>query len=369
MGYDIVLEVKYFTKFEEKKSNVKAKSYLIQELENLGIQLYLKSKVDENDECEECYLLGVDEKVCMKTAEQMKLKRRLKDDIRQWQVYTRKNALEFEDEFNSGERVRILQHLLDDLRTPPKEKAHGDCEIPMPYLQDDALLHKGMEFGMISKLYPLHEDIEREDLMENWVKDKSFTKNQPLDKIRLYYGDQVGFYFGFLECYTTWLIIPSILGCIVFITQIVWGVENPFTALYAVVMAIWATSFLEYWKRTESDISWRWGLFELGDIERERAGFRGDREYDEIEEKYVTTFSNMNRAKRYMFTIPTIFAALIAVVAITFGFFQLKVSSFEYVSGTCKRKCRHGLLRILPKKKDGRATLYILVCCQQYFIH
>jgi hypothetical protein len=41
-------------------------------------------------------------------------------------------------------------------------------------------------------------------------------KYQPLDKVREYFGEQIGMYFGWLGYYSSALIIPAILGLIVF---------------------------------------------------------------------------------------------------------------------------------------------------------
>jgi len=45
----------------------------------------------------------------------------------------------------------------------------------------------------------------------------SFTKPQPLDRIREYFGEKVALYFAFLGFYTSWLWSASIVGIIVFI--------------------------------------------------------------------------------------------------------------------------------------------------------
>ena len=43
---------------------------------------------------------------------------------------------------------------------------------------------------------------------------------QPLDSVAEYYGESVAFYFAYLAFYTRWLIVPSLLGIVVFFFQV-----------------------------------------------------------------------------------------------------------------------------------------------------
>ena len=47
------------------------------------------------------------------------------------------------------------------------------------------------------------------------------TNMQPLNFIKNYYGAQFGFYFAWLVHYTGQLLIPSLVGIIIFIIQLV----------------------------------------------------------------------------------------------------------------------------------------------------
>lgn len=45
--------------------------------------------------------------------------------------------------------------------------------------------------------------------------------NKPLDYVADYFGEKQGFYFAWLVHYTAWLLIPSVLGILIFVVQIV----------------------------------------------------------------------------------------------------------------------------------------------------
>ncbi|KAL3315919.1 Anoctamin-1 [Cichlidogyrus casuarinus] len=79
--------------------------------------------------------------------------------------------------------------------------------------------------------YPLHEpkpkyrldgDKEGENvrimLGKHWASWKRVFKEQPVDYIRLYFGEMFGFYFAWLGYYTMWLVVPTVVGIIVFLS-------------------------------------------------------------------------------------------------------------------------------------------------------
>jgi anoctamin-1 len=126
-------------------------------------------------------------------------------------------------------------------------------------------------------------------------------KLQPLDYIRDYYGERIALYFAWLEFYTLMLVPVSLIGIIVFIYGTsLWNrdpiskdicdkslkivmcplcdklcdfwylstackmakmarvVDNGATVVYAIIMSLWATLFLEFWKRKEFQYRFRW---------------------------------------------------------------------------------------------------------------
>uniref|UniRef100_A0A158REV8 Anoctamin n=1 Tax=Hydatigena taeniaeformis TaxID=6205 RepID=A0A158REV8_HYDTA len=141
-------------------------------------------------------------------------------------------------------------------------------------------------------------------LSDQWGTLRRMVKYQPLDYIRLYFGESVAFYFAWLGLYTYWLIPVSIFGLLVFClsaidisddrivedvcihgsefvmcptcnqrrckfwllnascfaTKMTHLVDNIGTVLYAVFMAIWATLFMENWKRYQNVLGHRWNV-------------------------------------------------------------------------------------------------------------
>ena len=85
-----------------------------------------------------------------------------------------------------------------------------------------------------------------------------------MSTIKNYYGEKVGLYYAWMSYYTAWLMIPAIGGLALTIYQIVIAdVDTIFTTLYALLVSIWVTIFIERWKRKSAEISLKWGVSHL----------------------------------------------------------------------------------------------------------
>uniref|UniRef100_A0AC35U6X5 Anoctamin n=1 Tax=Rhabditophanes sp. KR3021 TaxID=114890 RepID=A0AC35U6X5_9BILA len=181
--------------------------------------------------------------------------------------------------------------------------------------------------GTYCAAYPLHERLSRKDpvikvsdmtdrelLFKHWGSFKAFFRFQPLDLIKRYFGTKFGLYFAWLGYYTKLLIFPAIIGLIVviagvstyhndipsndicgtdgigsttflcpscekycdftklsdscFYSKLTYIFDNNYTVFFAIIMSIWATLFLEGWKRFHAELAWKWGLLDF-EIEEE----------------------------------------------------------------------------------------------------
>uniref|UniRef100_A0A8C3U852 Anoctamin n=1 Tax=Catharus ustulatus TaxID=91951 RepID=A0A8C3U852_CATUS len=165
--------------------------------------------------------------------------------------------------------------------------------------------------------YPLHDvrmhfyqSISLLLLYQEWARYRVFYKFQPIDLIRKYFGEKIGLYFAWLGLYTEFLIPSSVVGIIVFLYGCVtiesdipskemcdqrnaftmcplcdkfcdyWNLssacatarashlfDNPATVFFSIFMALWATMFLEQWKRLQMRLSYFWDLTGLEEEE------------------------------------------------------------------------------------------------------
>jgi hypothetical protein len=86
--------------------------------------------------------------------------------------------------------------------------------------------------------------------------------------VKNYFGEKFAFEYAFLIHYEAWLIVPSILGIMLFFYQLdrfrISGefkesLDSPLNGLYGVFIAIWATAFVESWTRKQKTIQYIWG--------------------------------------------------------------------------------------------------------------
>ncbi|NXD11340.1 ANO2 protein, partial [Nothocercus nigrocapillus] len=147
-------------------------------------------------------------------------------------------------------------------------------------------------------------------LYQEWARYGVFYKFQPIDLIRKYFGEKIGLYFAWLGLYTEFLIPSSVVGVIVFFYGCItiesdipskemcdqrnaftmcplcdkfcnyWNLssacatarashlfDNPATVFFSIFMALWATMFLEQWKRLQMRLSYFWDLTGLEEEE------------------------------------------------------------------------------------------------------
>jgi len=169
--------------------------------------------------------------------------------------------------FSSAQQLQIIMEVLE------AKEAFGGC---------------GLNFGKLIKeetilqWYPAHDEKELEFLKEHWGRFglmwpwKSFT-NQPLERVREYFGTRIALYFTFLGVYTWQLVIPTLLGILTFIVD--FATDGPDAKagvpLYSFTVILWNTLLLETWKRKEITCAWLWGTIGFESEEDARPDFEG----------------------------------------------------------------------------------------------
>uniref|UniRef100_A0A8C5R0H2 Anoctamin n=1 Tax=Leptobrachium leishanense TaxID=445787 RepID=A0A8C5R0H2_9ANUR len=195
-------------------------------------------------------------------------------------------------------RIRIVHFILHKTSIKTEE-----------YLED--LIKR----GVFETVFPLHalEDLCGQKLKQKWARWRDVIYTQPVSEIREYFGEKVALYFAWLGWYTIMLFPAAIVGLVVFLYGFVhfnsslisqeicaanttimcplcdkycpfWPLsdtcmyakvthlfDNEGTVFFAMFMAVWATVFLELWKRQRArDVS-GWNLYNWDEDEEELA--------------------------------------------------------------------------------------------------
>ena len=139
--------------------------------------------------------------------------------------------------------------------------------------------------------------------------------SQPLDLIAEYFGENIGFLFAYTAFYTRWLVVPSLLGLVVFGFQLREKTLDHWLCLpYGVFIMIWACFMLTYWRQTQSMLAYRWGVLDFEVTETERPQFHGQKVPDEITGEERKQFPAWRRVCLYLCTTPVLLSFIAAVL-------------------------------------------------------
>ena len=119
----------------------------------------------------------------------------------------------------------------------------------------------------------------RGTLMSSWAKTtlheffarSSWLPDQPLDDIRDYLGEEIAFYFAFLQSLTWALLAPAVFGILPMAYGLYRGsMDNVFTSLQAPFCLIWVFAFIKHWRRRSRQLAFAWQVENYAEVERLR---------------------------------------------------------------------------------------------------
>ncbi|NXR52070.1 ANO9 protein, partial [Hippolais icterina] len=194
-------------------------------------------------------------------------------------------------------RIRVVHFILQNTVTSDLEK-----------LQD--LMKK----KVFEAAFPLHKEEKITTILnEKWARWSVLFKEQPIEEIRGYFGEKVALYFAWLGWYTYLLAFAALAGlatvaagatvfsssqvskeicdanttimcplcdqnCSFWVlsdtctyAKVTHMIDNEATVVFAMFMAIWATVFLELWKRERATVVKKWNLYGWDEEEEELA--------------------------------------------------------------------------------------------------
>lgn len=242
-------------------------------------------------------------------------------DMMKQDIFSDMNELEnfqskdvhIDDLLTVTERQNIVKHELENIRASPK-----DTSIPgypnIELYEGQSIIHVCLKANIVKQIYPLHDKESLKKLGASWY--LSLLNKQPFDEIREYFGEAVSMYFSFLGYYTFALLLPMTLG---FVQLLVSAETVPF---FCVVNVIWATVFLELWKRKSNELAFKWGTIGMTSLDEPRPNFYGHMGKDHVTGRLQPQYPRYKtNVKMYLVSIPIVFLCMI-------GAFIMMLASF-----------------------------------------
>ncbi|PAV75659.1 hypothetical protein WR25_15161 isoform C [Diploscapter pachys] len=284
--------------------------------------------------------------------------------------------------FPSAERVRMVYDLLTRAHygspyRDHKDRVHyrfGIDRLMANYTYTSAFpLHQ--ELRSRPEMQPTGPESQREMLYIYWASWRNLIKYQPLDSIKRYFGTKIALYFAWLGYYTRSLYLASFVGilCVIFgmwnvdqdivsndicgrdgigaktiicpycedycdfqrlnsscaYAKISYLFDNGMTVIFAALMSVWATMFLEGWKRYHSEIAWKWGLMDFvveEELVRPDFQFRvKTRRYNPVTQQDEPFLSGKKKAANWIASSATVLFFIVLVLATVFGMVVYRV--------------------------------------------
>ncbi|XP_029849538.2 anoctamin-8 [Ixodes scapularis] len=277
----------------------------------------------------------------LRGAEELKLRKLVKEEFgggHKEFLYEEQGCFEgvqdSEHFLSSQERQSIVFYFLNSLRA-----REGDVLQGVYFMEGQSIVQRCLSENLVSQVLPLHHTGDLNRLKRDWV--LAFLKLQPLDDICSYFGVKIAIYFAWLGHYTWALIVPAVAGTALFLlcywsTQ---ATEDLCFVLFSLLNMLWATLYLESWKRYSAELAYHWGTLDSQSelLTEPRPQFTGPPGRSPVTGRLEPMYPSWKRNLfRYLVSVPTVTLCLVVVVASMFLVFEFQAWWDER---TLKRHC------------------------------
>ena len=178
----------------------------------------------------------------------------------------------------------------------------------------------------VTSVFPLHNPRTNQNLLLHLSK-RFFLSPDDLDQIRNLWGTKVAFYFAFIQDYFLSLTFPCVAGVLA------WAFLPKYSLVFAVVIGIWCTVFLEYWKIREIDLSIRWNTRGVGKLKVNRPQFQYEKEVVDDAGRTQQIFPRWKRIARQLVAVPFLILSTILLTSVIVTVFALETFIVEGYDG------------------------------------
>jgi hypothetical protein len=190
---------------------------------------------------------------------------------------------------------------------------------------------KGGQWKYVDSIFPLHDHQFNRKWIQKWSS-KYLLASEDLDEIRNKFGENVAFYFAFIQAYFRFLFFPAAFGFGA------WLLLGQFSFLYALVSCLWSVVFFEYWKKKEVDMAVQWGVRGVSSIQHPRPQFQFEREAeDPVTGEPVKLYSPFKRLKTQLLQVPFAVACIMVLGGLIVTCNSLEIFITEVYDGPFKQ--------------------------------
>jgi anoctamin-10 len=188
------------------------------------------------------------------------------------------------------------------------------------------------DFGQwknVPSIFPLHNPQANRELLTHLSK-RVFLSLEDLDQIRNIWGAKIAFYFAFIQTYFRSLAFPCIAGVFA------WAFLPKYSLFFALVIGVWCTVFLEYWKIKQADLAIRWDVRGVGDLKINRPKFKPEKKKVDAAGRIVQYFPRWKRVVRQLAVIPFVMLSTLFLGALIVIVFTIETFVSEAYEGPYK---------------------------------
>jgi anoctamin-10/anoctamin-7 len=230
--------------------------------------------------------------------------------------YPNSKLVEYKSIFRGAHRIQLIDSIINN-------HSVGGC-----YLHPKELLTQECMLAYV----PLHDEVALRELESKWVTLVQLPWYQCVADVKDYFGEKIGLYFAWLGHYTSWLSGAAIMGLIAWaFVQAEDGDPNSlFMPYFAGIMAIWATLYLEHFKRYQATTAMSWGMTDFEEREADRPEFRGIPTKHPVTGTPTFYYAHNRRLKKTMKAYTIIFFSLGVIIgALALMFFIRAIMTYN----------------------------------------
>ncbi|GAB2293423.1 hypothetical protein Dimus_027623 [Dionaea muscipula] len=162
--------------------------------------------------------------------------------------------------FSWCERYRCYHHVIYGIiNTTQSDVQLRFDDKQFPWEPCESLLRRCESEGIVNRVFPLHDEKRRKQLLRSWALNWLHCTRQPIDDVQLYFGTKIALYFAFLGMYTRWLLFPAALGIMLQLVDF-GSLQFLVHPVFFITVISWAVFFFQFWKRKNFALLTRWQI-------------------------------------------------------------------------------------------------------------